>query len=173
MKTESPPDAHSSAPGPSAPPRATPESSEPSAQETAAAAFRDAMARVAEIREYISFYLAARADAFKLSVRSAVFYAILGVIGLIAASAAIVVAVSLLLIGISHGLGAAMGGRWWLGDLVVGVVVLGLIALMAKAAVSKVFGLSRKQTVEKYESRKRDQRTQFGHDISQKSRDSA
>jgi hypothetical protein len=165
MKTESPPDASAGVSGASNPRPATPESSNPSAPQTAADAFHDATARLVEIREYVSFYLAAKADALKLSVRSAVFYAVLGVVGLIAASAAVVVAVTLLLIGIAHGLGALFGGHLWLGDLIVGIVILGVIALGAKMAVSKVFGSSRTKTVEKYESRKRVQRNRFGHDL--------
>lgn len=164
MNTQSPPDAPPGAAGKSA---SRPESTDsaPSAHETAAAAFADAKARLGEIREYISYYLAAKADAFKLSLRTAVFYAALGVIGLIGGAAAIVVAVALLLVGGAHGIGAALGDRMWLGDLILGAVVLALLALGARIAISKVFGASRKQTVEKYESRKREQRTRFGHDV--------
>jgi len=131
----------------------------------ASAAFADAKERLAELREYVSFYLAAKSDAFKLSVRNAVFYAVLGVVGLLAGAAAIVTAVVLLIVGIADGIGSAFGRFGWLGDIIIGVAILGLIALGAKVALSKVFGASRKAMVEKYESRKHNQRQRFGRDI--------
>src|ERR1700679_2100928 len=125
MNTQSPPNAPPGAPGTSGAHETPPSSNGSAADASAAKAFADAMARLAQIREYISYYLAIKADALRLSLRSAVFYAVLGLMGLLAGGAAIVGAVALLLLGAAHGIGVMLGGRIWLGDLIVGIVILG------------------------------------------------
>lgn len=135
------------------------------APETAGAAFSDAAARLGEVREYVAYYIAAKMDAVKGTVRNVVLYAILGVLALLAGAAAVIVSVALFLIGAAHGIGAALGDRPWLGELIVSVVVLGVIVVGAWLGVSMVTKSSRKKTVEKYESRKREQLSRFGHDL--------
>ncbi len=136
-----------------------------SAEATAAAAFHDAAARLAEIKEYASYFLAAKADALKLTVRNILVYAVLGVMALLMAGTAVIASVVLLLSGIAHGLGALFGGMYWLGDLVVGLVVLGAIAAGAVIGISMLTKSSRRSTVEKYESRKFAQHARFGQDV--------
>ncbi|HET6247829.1 MAG TPA: hypothetical protein VFE47_09035 [Tepidisphaeraceae bacterium] len=138
---------------------------DPPVDETASAAFHDAAKRLAEIREYIGYYIAVQADAARLAVRNAIFYAALGILGLFAAAAAVVAAVVLFLIGIAQVIGAALGGRVWAGELIVGVVVLAALALGAKIASSSITGSSRRKTVQKYESLQRKQRTRFGQSV--------
>ena len=135
---------------------------------SAGEAFGDASKRFGEIREYLAYYVAVQTDAMKLRLRNGLFYAVLGIVALLAASAAVVVAVTLLLTGIAHGLGSLLGSRDWLGDLIVGIVILGVIAIAARVGINMTIGSSRKKTVEKYESRKRDQRNRFGHDVQQR-----
>lgn len=158
MTTESPRD-----------PRAETESAESGSEgeKTASAAFRDAAVRLAEVREYVSFYIATKTDALKLTVRKAIFFAVVGILALLVAAGAVVTAVVMLLSGLARGLGAALGGRLWAGDLIVGFGVLAIIAVGAWIGASAMTGASRRRTVEKYESRKRDQRTRFGHDVEQ------
>src|SRR4051812_43566222 len=47
-------------------------------------AFRDISQRIAELKAYAAYYLAAKMDGIKLSVRNVAIYAALGVVGLIA-----------------------------------------------------------------------------------------
>lgn len=127
---------------------------------------KDAVARWAEVKEYLGYFLATKVDALRLSIRQAIFYAALGVIGLLAAVAGVVTAVVLLLIGAAHLISVLLGGRQWAGELIVGATVIGSIALATFIVLSKLTRTSRTQTVKKYESRKRQQRLRFGHDVS-------
>jgi hypothetical protein len=132
---------------------------------TVADSLRDSGRSIAEITHYIGHLICARLDQLKLSIRTLVLYAILGVLGIIVAATVLAVAVVLLFTGIAHGLGAALGGRDWLGDLIVGFVVLGAIALSATLLFSKFKTASRRRTMRKYEERRKQQREQFGHDV--------
>ncbi|HZL33871.1 MAG TPA: hypothetical protein VFC78_01095 [Tepidisphaeraceae bacterium] len=128
-------------------------------------ALREALNRLGEVKEYAAYFLAAKIDALKISARNIGVYVALGLLGACAGVAVVVVGVVLLLIGAAHGIGAALGGMYWLGDLIIGVVVLAVVGAGAVFAASKLTGSTRKKTVEKYESRKRDQRIRYGHDV--------
>src|SRR5436190_1352266 len=77
-----------------------------------AEAMKDLRKRLGEIGEYASYYLAAKSDAFKLSMKNAAVYAALVVVGLIASVALVVTAVVLMCTGIAGGLGALFGGHY-------------------------------------------------------------
>jgi hypothetical protein len=133
--------------------------------ESESQAFRDAAVRLGEIRDYVAYYLSTRADAIRLAIRNEMFFVAFGVVGLLAVGAAVIVAVTLLFLGIADGLGAALHGRIWLGDLIVGVVMLVAVAIAGRIGFLKITALSRTRLVDKYESFKRDQRERFGRDI--------
>jgi hypothetical protein len=135
---------------------------------TVAEALRDSGRSFAEIAQYAGYFIAAKIDQIKLSVRSLILYALLGVLGAVAAAAVLIVAVVLLLMGIADGIGYALGGRVWLGDLIVGLVVIGAVAGGLGIFVGKFNAAARLRTVQKYEDRLRQQRDQFGHDIGQR-----
>ncbi|MDB5292674.1 MAG: hypothetical protein JWL69_3915 [Phycisphaerales bacterium] len=138
---------------------------------TPADALHDAMKRLAEVREYIAYFISAKIDGLKVTARNIGVYAALGVLGLIACGAVVVVSVVLLLTGVAHGIGAALGGMYWLGDLIVGALVLIALSIGVVMALKKLTNTSRKTLVQKYESRKRDQRLRFGHDVRQRARE--
>jgi len=127
-----------------------------------------AMAKIAELREYASYFLSAKIDGLKVGLRNAGIYAALGILGAIGGAAFIVIAAALFLIGCAHGLGAAFGGRDWLGDLIIGFVVLAVVAVGAIMGLKMITGSSRKKTVEKYETRQHQQRFSYGHDVKQR-----
>lgn len=124
--------------------------------------------RLAEIREYAAFLLSAKLDAVKLAVRSAILYAVLGIVALLGVAAAVVTAVVLLLQGAAQGISRALNSGMWAGDLIVAVAVLAIVAIGARIFAAGVTRSSRRTTVEKYESRKRDQRARFGQDVSER-----
>lgn len=142
--------------------------SAPNASAAAEGIFRHLGAHWAEVQEYVGYLIATRIDALKLSVRSAILYGALGIVGLLAAVAAVATAVVLLLIGAANAISALLGGYAWAGQLIVGLVVLIFVFAAAFIAISKLTGSSRHQTVKKYESRKRQQRFRFGHDVGQR-----
>lgn len=130
-------------------------------------AFRQLGGLASELREYLSYFLAAKVDGFRLSIRSAGIYAALGVLGFVAVSALIATSVVLLLVGTATGLGWLFGGRLWLGSVVVALLVLGAFGLGGYLALSRLNRNFRTKTVEKYEHRQEWQRGQFGRDVEQ------
>src|SRR3954463_15030195 len=76
-------------------------------------AFKDAGRKFAELGEYVSYYIAAKFDGIKGSVRNIGIYAALGVVGLIATAGFVVTAVVLLCRGIAGAFAALFGGRVW------------------------------------------------------------
>lgn len=126
-----------------------------------------------EIKEYAGYYLAAKVDGIKQSVRNIGLYAALGVLGAIVGGAIVATAAGLLVVGLAEALGNLFGGRYWLGDLVTGVVVLGAVAGGAYFMMNKLTGTWRSQTLKKYEQRKQDQRERFGHDVAGRAREAA
>src|SRR5438552_12713023 len=112
---------------------------------------REALNKLAELRAYAQQYFSAKTDQAKLTARNIGIYAALGVVGLIAAGATLVIALAMLLSGIAGAIGAATGGRMWVGNLVVGLVVLGLFAGGAIVGLAMLKKAWMKAAVKKYE----------------------
>jgi hypothetical protein len=133
-------------------------------------AIRDAVAQLGELREYAAYFLATKMDGLKVTVRNILVYAVLGMIGLVAGGAIIVTAAVLVCFGIANALARlsehVIGPSWgWLGELIVGLGILGGIAAGVIIAMRKLTNTSRKKLVEKYEQRQRKQQSDFGHDV--------
>ena len=129
-------------------------------------ALRDISQQLAELKSYAAYYLAAKSDSIKGSLRNVGIYAGLGIVGLIAFGSLVAMAVALLCLGIAHGI-AALTGHGWIGDLVAGVLLLGLIAGAVIFGLRAVTSSSRKRTIEKYEKLQQEQRLEFGSDVHQ------
>ena len=135
-------------------------------------AFKNLGSQLGEIKEYATYYLAAKADGFKASFRNLGLFAVLGILGLIAGGAAVATAVVLLLIGIAGAISNIFRydplvppDRTWVGEITVGAVILGGIAVGTMLFMKKFTAASRERTVKKYESRQQQQRVQYGHDV--------
>jgi hypothetical protein len=134
-------------------------------------ALKDASQRVAEIKEYASYLVAAKLDGLKLTLRNIVLYAALGLVGAVIGATVLVTASVYLLSGLAGAIGAIFPDRygWWLGRvLVIGGAVAGVMFLM-----KSLTGSSRKRTIEKYENRKRVERNLYGHDVEERAREQA
>ena len=118
-----------------------------------------------ELREYVSYYAAARTDSVKRSVQSAIRRLVLIGLGFVAVGGLIVMASWFVLSGISQGAGALFGGRAWLGAVITGVLALAGVGLGMSCTASFRKNASRKRTVRKYETRNARQRARFGHDV--------
>ncbi len=135
-------------------------------------AFRDAANQFAELKDYLSYYLAAKSDGIKTSIRNLGLYAALGIVSLIALSSIIVTACALLIFGVARGFTWLFNGHRALGYTTTGILVLAVIFGGAFLGMSILTKSSRKRTVEKYEQRKEQQRAKFGTDVQRKAENS-
>ena len=129
-------------------------------------ALHRATALIAELREYASYFIATKIDGIKVTVRNVGIYAVLGIVGLIVMSAVVTTSVVLLLVGLAMGIGKIFDpDQYWVGGLAVGLLVLGGLAAGVIFGMRWLTNTSRAALVKKYESRQRQQRTNFGHDV--------
>jgi len=128
-------------------------------------AAKHALHALAELREYVAYFLAAKFDGIKLSLRRIGIFAAIGIIALLAGGALVVTAVVMVCGGLAQLVADALGGRAWAGNLIVGLAVLLLVGGGAWFGMSYLTGTSRKLTVKKYELRRTRQRADFGHDV--------
>jgi hypothetical protein len=120
-----------------------------------------------ELKEYGSYYLAAKVDGIKQSVRNIGLYAALGLVGAVVGGAMLATAAGLIVVGIARGLGALFGDQLWLGYLVTGILIVGAVGALAWMMMKKLTGAWRSSTIKKYEQRKATQRIRFGgHNVS-------
>jgi hypothetical protein len=126
------------------------------------------MAHLKELIEYAGFYAAVRIDKLRVSLAQGLFYAVLGFVGLLAGATAVIAAVVMLLDGLATGLGVLLGGRVWLGQLIVGFVLLAGGGAGAWYFIRRQLGALRGRIREKYEQRKQDERAAFGTDIARR-----
>ena len=139
-----------------------------------APAFGRVVAQLSELRAYVAQYIAAQIDRAKISIRRLIVLAVLGVIGLLVCTAALGTLVVLLLSGLAQAIGAALGGRVWAGDLIVGGGALLLLFVSAWLGLGYLKNISRKAMVDRYERRLRRQRIELGgHDARQRSAEDA
>lgn len=129
-------------------------------------AFKDVGVKVGELKEFATYYVAAKLDALKVTGRNIGIYAALGIVGLIAGGTIISTAAVLLLVGLALAIGKPFDpDQPWVGAIVVGLLVLGGLAVSIIVFMKKLTNTSRKRVVEKYENRQRDQRINFGEDV--------
>jgi len=141
--------------------------------EAPADAFKDAMHSLGELREYAGYLVAAKLDGIKLAVRRVGVMAVVGVIGLLAGGAIVATAAVLFCLGLAQAVATLVAHengvpRTWLGNLIVGLLLLLVIGGGAWYMMSRLTGSSRKATVKKYELRRQRQRADYGHDVLQR-----
>lgn len=136
-------------------------------------ALKDIGTRISEIGEYASYFLSAKLDGIKVSIRNLGIMAVLGVVGLIAGGAFVCTLVVMLLRGIAYGLGDLMGDKWWLGELITAVLFLALMGIGVMVGMKKLTKSSRERTAKKYAARQQTERVRFGTDVRQRASDPA
>jgi hypothetical protein len=147
-------------PDPAAPDPAAPDP----AERPATSAVRSIPIFVSEIKAYGRHFIGARFDGFIATGKRIAIYAVLGVVGLLAAAGVLFTAAFLLLSGLALGLGHLLWHQMWLGNVVVGLLVLGGTALGVKIGIGKFTRASRLKTEQKYEGQRIQQRVGFGRD---------
>src|SRR5438876_6426503 len=141
-----------------------PTSSDPEAPPPDTDVLARLLKQLAELFDYASYYLAAKADEAKLSARRAVLHIELLIIGLLAAAGLVVAALSLVFIGLAGGLGEALG-RPWLGQLLAGLLLVALIGLAMWGRATWLKKQFLQRTKERYEHRQLRQQAKFGHTV--------
>lgn len=136
-------------------------------------ALRDIPNRLSELGEYVSYFLTAKADAWKLTLRNLGIMAALGMVGLLALGGFVITLMVMLLRGIAYGLGDLMGDKWWLGELVTALLFLTLMGIGVMIGLKKIGKSSRERTAKKYAARQQQERVRFGTDVHQRAQDPA
>ena len=136
-------------------------------------ALRDIGTRLSELGEYVSYYLGAKVDGIKVSLRNVGIMAALGIMGGVAGAAVVATLVVLLLRGIAYGLGDLLWDKWWLGELITAVLFLSAMGIGVMVALKKITKSSRERTAKKYAARQQTERAKFGTDVHQRAQDPA
>jgi len=119
---------------------------------------------VAELREFGSHFVQAKLDAAKASLKTAVMYAVVGLIGAVVVLTVLCTGAVLLTIGLGGALGALFHIPW-LGNLVAGLAVIALILGVTWVGVGAALKSSKAKIEALYATRAARQRSAFGQDV--------
>ena len=116
----------------------------------------------AELKAYVWQRWAVRLDRVSLSFRRLLIAAAVGLLGLVALTTGLIVAVVMLLDGAAGGISELWDGRRWLANIIVGAGALLLTAILFAMGYAGVARASNKRARAKYERRQSEQRRRFG-----------
>ena len=134
---------------------------EPSAEE----ALQRLQLQLRELVAYVSHFVSVKLDELKLSGRQIALWAIIGGLSAVTLISVIVMSVVLILTGCAIGLGVALGHAQWLGQIIVGLGMLGLLAVATLIGYRLIRRQSRIQKVQYYAERQRQQQASFGTSV--------
>jgi hypothetical protein len=118
-----------------------------------------------ELREYVSYYAAARTASVKSAVRHALGRIVLAALGFVAFGGLIVMASWLVLSGLAQGVGTLFNNQAWIGPLITGALALASVGLGVCCVAAARRHATFKRTIRDYEARDAQQRARFGHDV--------
>lgn len=118
-----------------------------------------------ELKEYVSYYFAAKSDIAKATLRNTGLWITIGLLAFIAVGSLLVMAVWHALSGLAGGLGGLAGGRPWAGSLMAGFLVLTMMGLGVYFGAAGIRKSWCERTIRKYEKRRTRQRANFGRDV--------
>jgi hypothetical protein len=145
--------------------------SAPEAEPSAPEAFDRLLKQAAELREYVTYFISAKADSVKLSVQQVVMWVALGFVGMIALGSLLATVMVLLLTGLAEGLAVVFGGRIWLGNIVAGLLTLAILGFGSFLWVRQRRKSSHIRTIQRYEQQQRQQQAAFGHSVADRAAD--
>ena len=124
-----------------------------------------------ELKSYVGNLFSAKLDGIKLSVKRLVILAGLGIVGLIIGGSVLVTAAVLLLNGLANLLASVFDPpKPWFGQLIVGFIVLAGALGGTWFLLKRLTGASKAATVRKYQVMHEQQRREYGHDVTERSR---
>ena len=168
METQSPPPRSDAGNG-----RHDEPSSQDDARNPASKAFEDVPIWIAELKSHFRYFVSAKIDGVKAKVKLGVLYVALGVVALLILAGLLFSAAFLLLSGLAMGLGQLLGSRLWLGNLIVGLVVLAGVVACLWLMMKKITHAGLVMMEKKYDDKQRQQRAEFGRDVHQRGSGSA
>ncbi len=124
---------------------------------------------LAELRLYLTHYLAARSDAMKARLKAAALRAGMVLSATAMAIAFVIVGVIFVALGIAHGLSVLFGSPW-AGELVTGLLLLVAIGSIAWASLRFLRAQSRNRIKREYERRREHERRAVGKDVAERAR---
>jgi hypothetical protein len=119
-----------------------------------------------ELGEYVSYFLKAKTDSIKFSLRKTLLRIVLAGLGIVAFAVTIVTGIWLLFSGLADGLAVLFGGRPWVGNSLTGMLLLAGVGFVAYRMVVAGERAARERTVEQYEKRQAQQQKRFGRNVS-------
>lgn len=134
-------------------------------EQAAADALHDLLTQMSELQAYATHFVNAKADGMQHAVRQTAIWVALVMVAVIAAAGALVMAIVLLLTGVSQGLAIAFGDRVWLGNAVTGLGLLILIAIILFVGIRQQQRKSYNQRKQAYAERQLRQRAAFGRNV--------
>ena len=131
------------------------------------------LSQLRELSTYVVHFVSATVDGLRLSMRQIVVRMVLGLLGAITVSSVIVTATVLLLTGMAGGAAVAFDTELWVGQTIVGFLLLVIIAMSVFAGVRLGQRNSRHKKVQQYAERQFQQRATFGRNAADRAADSA
>jgi len=108
----------------------------------------------AQLTKEVAYYISLQTDNVRLQLRTVLLYAVLGTGAAVTGLTAAIVAVVLLLRGITDCVAILLDGRVWASELIVGTAVLVFGVAAAMGGIRWFIKTSRQRTIEKYEPRR-------------------
>jgi hypothetical protein len=124
--------------------------------------------QLAELREYIAYYLNAKVDMANARLRSAAVCVFFAAVAGLCIAAAVVTAAVLLVVGVAEGLTVLCGDRPWAGKLAAGAVILGAVWAVTWLGKSSWERSAQRKSAEKYARRRVKQWKRFGRGVRQR-----
>ncbi len=124
--------------------------------------FQSAFSHVLEVVDHVQTLMQVRADRARIAVRRAVMIGVVIVLAAAALAPLIVGGSVLFTIGVAQSLTILFGDRAWLGNLIGGMLILGLVALCAWAGYARIARRDLAKKAAKYEHMRRVHEARFG-----------
>ena len=129
--------------------------------------------RLREVVAFGNYYVAAQIDRAKLTAINIGMFAVLGLFAVAIGTAVVFTAAVLLVVGLSNLLGTVLAFRpwlFWIGYLIVPVLILGGLTAGVVIGTKIVTKSTRGKMAAAYEQRKHEQRSGLGTDVEEQSR---
>jgi hypothetical protein len=104
-----------------------------------------------DLGEYFSYFVTAKTDSVKLSLRYVILYVVFAALGFVTVGGLIVIASWLMLSGVAEGLAELFGNRSWAGSLMTGFLLLAGLGLGTYYTLAHRNRIARERTAQKYE----------------------